>query len=173
MTTKIAYCTSCGSKLVERPIEGRQRKQCPECGRVVYRNPKPCAGVLVVDGERLLLVKRSNPPAVGSWSVPAGYLEYDEPPEAGAVRELAEETGIQTTESALDLFDTAFVQHPDDQYILVILYVVSRDHVEGIPEAGDDADAARFWTLDGIDEQEEQVEPGYRDLFSRAVQAVN
>ena len=88
------FCPACGTGLTDRRVEGRDRRFCPACERPVYRNPKPCAGVLVVDGGRLLLVERTEPPAVGAWSVPAGYLEADEPPRAAAARELREETGF-------------------------------------------------------------------------------
>ena len=89
------YCPDCGTALEGRRIEGRERRYCDRCERPVYRNPKPCSGVLVVDGQdRTLLVKRTEPPAAGSWSVPAGYLEADEPAPAAAIRELGEETGL-------------------------------------------------------------------------------
>ena len=45
--------------------------------------------------EKVLLVKRKNEPYKGRWAVPGGFLEDDETPEAGALRELEEETGLQ------------------------------------------------------------------------------
>jgi ADP-ribose pyrophosphatase YjhB (NUDIX family) len=91
------------------------RRYCQQCEQPIYQNPKPCAGVLVIDDcERVLLIKRTEPPAPGAWSVPAGYLEADEPPSHAAVRELHEETNITLSEDGLQLLDTIFVRHPVD-----------------------------------------------------------
>lgn len=55
-----------------------------------------CAGAVVRDGHgRVLLVRRGTEPARGRWSVPGGRVEAGEAPEAAAVREVAEETGLR------------------------------------------------------------------------------
>ena len=167
------YCPTCGTSLDRREIEGRIRAYCPTCEQPNYRNPKPCAGVLVIEDDQVLLVKRSIPPASGSWSVPAGYLEHDEPPEVAATRELAEETGLTVPADAIELFDTAFIEHPDGTYVLVLLYTVSRDRTTGEPTPGSDAAAARFWQLELLAERGETLEPGYRELFSRAIHSLD
>ncbi len=43
----------------------------------------------------VLLIKRNNEPFKSKWALPGGFLEEDESFEAGAARELKEETGIQ------------------------------------------------------------------------------
>ena len=53
------------------------------------------AGAVVVDPlERVLLVRRARPPAIGEWSLPGGRVEEGESPGSAAVRELREETTI-------------------------------------------------------------------------------
>lgn len=42
----------------------------------------------------LLLVQRKRPPWEGSWAIPGGFVHADEPLDAAARRELAEETGV-------------------------------------------------------------------------------
>src|SRR6266700_2722357 len=43
---------------------------------------------------KVLLIQRGKPPFQGDWAFPGGFLDYGEPPAAGALRELQEETGI-------------------------------------------------------------------------------
>jgi len=54
------------------------------------------AHTVVVQAGRILLLRRgpTAPWAPGQWDLPGGYLDVAETPAAGAVRELAEETGI-------------------------------------------------------------------------------
>lgn len=92
---RFAYCPTCGTATTRRLAEGRERDYCPACPRLLYDNAKPCSGALVVDeAGRLLLAKRAIEPFFGLWDIPGGFLEADEHPEAGAVREVFEETGI-------------------------------------------------------------------------------
>lgn len=151
-----------------RQIEGRERRYCQSCDNTLYLNPKPCAGTLVVEDNSVLLVQRTNPPSVGSWSVPAGYLEHDEAPRPAAARELEEETGVSVGPEQIDLFDTAFVSHGDGTNVLVLIYVVSRDRTKGTPQAGSDAGDAVFWEYDSLT-IDAPIEPGFREIFLRAI----
>ncbi|MBD3788410.1 MAG: NUDIX hydrolase, partial [Sphingomonadales bacterium] len=58
--------------------------------------PVPRLGVLAVAirGDRVLLVRRANPPDAGMWGFPGGKVDWGETVEAAALRELAEETGV-------------------------------------------------------------------------------
>jgi ADP-ribose pyrophosphatase YjhB (NUDIX family) len=123
---------------------------------------------LIVDDERVLLVKRTQPPGVGTWSVPAGFLEYDEPPAVGAVRELEEETSITVSEDKVDLFDTAFVTASSRENVVVLIYRVDRSATRGEPDPGSDAGAARFWKVEALENSGEAIEPGYEGLLRRA-----
>jgi 8-oxo-dGTP diphosphatase len=57
---------------------------------------RPLVGVggVVIDGERVLLVRRGTEPLRGEWSIPGGLLEVGEALAAGVARELQEETGL-------------------------------------------------------------------------------
>jgi 8-oxo-dGTP diphosphatase len=57
---------------------------------------RPCAAGIVHDqAGRLLLIRRGQPPAAGSWSVPGGRCRPGESPADACVREVAEETALE------------------------------------------------------------------------------
>ena len=51
-------------------------------------------GAIIIEGERVVLVKRAHPPIQGQWSIPGGVLEVGEMVREAAIREAREETGL-------------------------------------------------------------------------------
>lgn len=64
-------------------------------GREYPARPLVGIGIIVLRPDSLLLVRRGRPPAEGRWSLPGGGQELGETAEAGARRELMEETGLE------------------------------------------------------------------------------
>ena len=58
--------------------------------------PRPIVGVgaVIVDADRVLVVKRGRPPLEGEWSLPGGAVEVGETLVAAVQREVLEETGL-------------------------------------------------------------------------------
>ena len=96
-----SHCHFCGNLLISKFIEGRQRRYCQLCERPIYENPIPATCLVVVNGRnQILLVKRDVSPKKGQWCLPGGFIELGEAPEQGALRELAEETGLSGRDAA-------------------------------------------------------------------------
>jgi len=66
-----------------------------------YEHPRPAVTVdlvafTTIEGTiHVLLIRRKHEPFAGSWALPGGFLEIDEPVESAARRELLEETGLE------------------------------------------------------------------------------
>ena len=58
-------------------------------------------GVMIRRGPLILLGKRLSGPGAGCYGWAGGHLEFGETPEACAVREVAEETGLTITQEML------------------------------------------------------------------------
>lgn len=54
-------------------------------------------GAVIIDGDRVLLVKRAHEPLKGEWSLPGGAVEVGESLEAALIRETREETCLDVT----------------------------------------------------------------------------
>jgi ADP-ribose pyrophosphatase YjhB (NUDIX family) len=146
---KKRYCHFCGKVLIRCFVEGRTRYYCTNCQAPIYENPVPANAIVLVDkNDRLLLVKRSVEPKIGSWCLPGGFMELYEKPEAAAIRELEEETGIH---GKIDrLLGLTTHDSPRYQTILMIGYLVKV--YEGILEAGDDASDVQFFEFNHLPE---------------------
>ncbi len=68
-----------------------ERLVCTNCGFIHYENPKVVVGAVAVLDDGILLCRRAIEPRRGYWTIPAGFLEQHETPEAGAMREAWEE----------------------------------------------------------------------------------
>ena len=87
-------CARCGRPLRRALDERPPRIRCPRCRYLIYDYPRPCAGLLVLKGDDVLLLRRAFPPRRGCLDVPGGFLEAGEDIEQAARRELEEETGL-------------------------------------------------------------------------------
>jgi len=140
------FCPNCGSPMADRFVFGRTRRACSECGFVFFREPKLAAGALVEQLGRVLLVRRAVDPKLGSWCLPAGYVEYDEGPVAAVLREVREETGLVVRVTGL--FAAYHVRSDPRGLGVIIIYRAAP--VGGEPVPGDDASEVKFFALDEI-----------------------
>lgn len=140
------YCPRCGHALENRFAFGRTRRVCPGCDFIFFRDKKVAASVLIVQGGKVLLVRRAMMPRKGLWTNPAGFVEYDEDPRDAAVREVLEETGYQV--EVIELLDAIHGREHERGADLVIAYRARI--VGGAPRPADDVDDLRFFGPDEL-----------------------
>jgi ADP-ribose pyrophosphatase YjhB (NUDIX family) len=113
-----------------------------------YRTPKVDVRGVVLDNERLLLVRE---PMSDGWCLPGGWADVGETPSQAVEKEVGEEAGISVRAvRPLGVFDRDFrgrVRWPAHVYKLYILC----EWLGGSPAAdGVETDAAEFFPLDEL-----------------------
>ncbi|MBZ5719520.1 MAG: NUDIX hydrolase [Acidobacteriia bacterium] len=104
-------------------------------------------GAIIIEQDRVVLVKRGNPPRAGEWSIPGGVLEVGEMLREAAGREAWEETGL-TVEPAdlLGVYDRVV----RDQGGRILYHYVLIDflcrRISGELQAGGDAAEVGWFT---------------------------
>ncbi len=142
------YCPHCRAVLEKRLDGGIERPFCAGCGFVQYLNPAPGAGVIVMRGSKICLVKRKFAPKKDHWCLPTGFMEWDEDVQLTARREALEETGLQVELTGLYAVESGVL--PPDIPVLVVFYRASENG--GRLQAGDDASQAEFFPLHELPE---------------------
>lgn len=110
--------------------------------------PRLAALAVVLDGDRILLVRRRNPPDAGLWGFPGGHVEPGETAQEAAARELFEETGVIARPYAyLDNIDVIERGADGALRFHFLLAAVLCDYVSGEPRAADDAQDAGWFPV--------------------------
>jgi 8-oxo-dGTP diphosphatase len=104
-------------------------------------------GAIIIEGDRVVLVKRAHPPLQAEWSIPGGVLEVGELVREAAVREAREETGlIVEPGELLGVFDRVLRNREKRvQYHYVLIDFLCR-RVAGDLAAASDAAEVRWFT---------------------------
>lgn len=137
----VKYCPRCGQPVVRKQVFGRERPVCESCDYIHFQEPKVAAAALIVQDDRVLLVRRSMQPERGKWTLPAGFVDADEDPAEAAVREVFEETHLEVEiEGLLDVIYGK--EHPNGASIVILYKAKIRG---GNLQPGDDVDAVDFY----------------------------
>lgn len=113
--------------------------------------PQIGVGAIVCHQNRILLVKRGNPPSEGLWSIPGGKVLPGESLKSATEREILEETGIVINAGELayhfDFIERDAFGNVRYHYVVLDYY---GDYLSGEPCAGDDAAEARWVAYDEL-----------------------
>jgi ADP-ribose pyrophosphatase YjhB (NUDIX family) len=118
-----AFCYTCGA---EATVDGNGIPSCSEHGSLwrLVRNA-PCADVLVVRGDRVLLTRRAKDPYAGYWETPGGFQNDGEHPSDAARREAMEELGINV--KLTGILGIYVDRYDDEQWTQTIVYLAETD----------------------------------------------
>jgi len=93
--TKMKFCPKCGGVLKSAEIDGRSRLGCSSqtCDYVFWDNPTPVVAALV-EREGIVVLVRNQEWPQKIYGLVTGFLEKNETPESGILREVKEELGL-------------------------------------------------------------------------------
>ncbi|MEW6481675.1 MAG: NUDIX hydrolase [bacterium] len=109
-----------------------------------YKNPYPTVDIIIEIEDKIVLIKRKNPPF--GWALPGGFVDYGETLESAAIREAKEETGLDIT--LIRQFHTYSDPNRDPRFHVISTVYIAK--ASGEPIGGDDAEEARVFDKDKL-----------------------
>jgi ADP-ribose pyrophosphatase YjhB (NUDIX family) len=149
MTLAAHFCPMCGTALEEQHRAGKLRPVCPDCGHIVFFDPKVAVVIFIMQDNRILLVKRAVDPGKGRWAFPAGFVDAGEDPKEAARREILEEAGLEI--EIVRLLDV-FARNTDDGGTADIIIAYLARITGGTLQADDDAEAVAWFAAEELPE---------------------
>ncbi len=128
----------------------------------MHRNPALTVDGVLIENEEILLIRRGREPFKGRWALPGGFVEYGETTESAVLREVREETGLETEIIRL----LGVYSDPDRDprgHTVSVVYMLRRKG--GNLKGGDDASEARLFSLDSLPEMAFDHEKIVRDAM--------
>lgn len=126
------FCSACGASVSLKIPEGEDRLRhiCDACGTIHYQNPKIITGVIVTQGEQILLCRRAIEPRYGLWTYPAGFMENGETSAQAAAREAQEEAQVELTNQRL--FSLVDVPHANHVHVIYCAELANEVYGAGV-----------------------------------------
>ena len=114
-----------------------------------YKKPSLTVDGAIIKNNEILLIKRKNNPYKYKWALPGGFVEYGELVEDAVVREIKEETGLDTKIKALVGVYSDPNRDPRGHTVSVVFLL---DIINGKLKSGDDACDAKFFYIEDLPE---------------------
>lgn len=114
---------------------------------------------------QVLLIKRGKDPYKDKWAFPGGFLNPEETAEEGALRELKEETGLETAYAFQFHTFSNPLRDPRERVITIaFLALVNIQEVKG----SDDASEAKWFSIEAIP----KLAFDHGEIFNKAIQVL-
>jgi ADP-ribose pyrophosphatase YjhB (NUDIX family) len=130
-----------------------------------------------INSSYFLMIQRGKPPNLGKWSIPGGRIEYGETAFQAGVRELREETrwddpvAFQSLQWYPGTVCSSDYIGQSVHYLIAQCFAELERHDDQLPvvHGDDDADDARWFTLDEVKEwgANDKVSEGVYEVFCR------
>ena len=132
----VRFCAQCGTRLTLITLQEdggpKERLRCPGCGWTHWNNPVPVLAAVVecVDRDGQLFLARNAAWPGRMFGLVTGFMEAGETPQGGVVREVAEETGLQS--DSVELIGVYDFQRMNQ--IIIAYHVRARGEIRLSPE---------------------------------------
>ncbi|RSN28792.1 NUDIX hydrolase [Amycolatopsis sp. WAC 04169] len=130
-----------------------------------FATPRVASGALFVDGDRVLLVRKTYG---NRWDIPGGYVDRGESPAAACRRELQEELALDRSPEALLVQDWAPNDKEGDKLLYVFDCGTLGEDVDRIVLDGEELDQ---WEWVSVQQLHEYVIPRLVRRLTRAHEA--
>ncbi|MFC1952946.1 NUDIX hydrolase [Chloroflexota bacterium] len=116
-------------------------------GRWYPEHPMVAVGAIIFRGEQILMIKRSNEPGKGKWSIPGGMLELGETLYEAAKREVLEECSIEIEIDRVFNTTDGIIRDEENRvkYHVVLVDMIAK-YTGGETKAQSDAEECRWIT---------------------------
>jgi 8-oxo-dGTP diphosphatase len=111
------------------------------------KSPAITVDAIILKDHSILLVQRKHEPFQGLWALPGGFVEYGETTEQAVIREVREETGLETRVHGLLGVYSDPGRDPRG-HTITVAYLVTP--VGGTLMTGDDAALVRYFKHDEL-----------------------
>jgi len=147
------FCPFCGSALVTRMEEDRERRYCAKCDWTYYPRVAASVSAIICDDRHVLLVKRRRNPFKGTWMFPSGFVDLGEHPDEALSREIKEETGLALQRShLLGVFQSEDDPREYGHFVFFYTVAVSRGAIQTDPSENEDI---RWFAIEAVNESVE------------------
>ena len=122
-----------------------------------------CVDAVVLEGNNLLLVKRRFDPFKGYWVLPGGHVENNETVEEAVIREVKEETGVETKIVSLIGVFSSPDRDPRHNISIAYLCIPTTTNIQ----TSDETSEVRWFKLSDLPDD---VGFDHKDIISKAVE---
>lgn len=165
-STRARFCSECGVALRPESFQGRgEQILCPKGHLTLPPGPKVLVACFINCGEKLLWMKRGNPPRAGHWAIPAGFMENGERLREAAARELREETCVHIPAEQFSPYMLGSIDFISEVYLAFRASVSSEECACGpeSQEVGFFSESEIDWNNVAYPSANEAVKTAYRE----------